>query len=579
MARSSVKQVDNSHVLRDALSACRAAFMAVVVFSFCINLLMLTAPLYMLQLFNRVIASRSTDTLLFLTLIAAAALLTLSALEVHRSFILIRISSWLDRKISVPVLTESVTSALAKTSDISAQGLRDLSTLRTFLTGSAIFPILDAPWSPVFIGVVFVLHPILGFIALGGAVVILSLAVTNEVVTRKLLAGSGLASIKAMQQAEGVARKADVIEAMGMMPALAKRWETQNQETLSLQARASRRSATLAAASKFLRQLLQIGLLGTGAWLVIMGEITAGVMVAALFIMRRGLAPVDQAITSWKSVILARNAYRRTKERLSKTPARGEAMELPAPTGRLTVERLRYRYSGVPDSILRRVSFRLRPGEVLGIVGSTAAGKSTLGRLIVGNLRPNDGHVRLDGIDVSHWRPEKLGRFIGYLPQDPHLFSGTVQENIARMSNGSSEAVVAAARLAGVHEMIARLPRAYDTDIGEDGLALSGGQRQRIALARAVFGEPKLVVLDEADANLDHEGERALLRAIRKLKESGVTVIIIAHSASMIRHVDKIAVVRDGSVKICKPEDSSVLEIVGAEPPEITNSAAIRDRA
>ena len=322
MARSSVKQVDNSHVLRDALSACRAAFMAVVVFSFCINLLMLTAPLYMFRrLFNRVIASRSTDTLLFLTLIAAAALLTLSALEVHRSFILIRISSWLDRKISVPVLTESVTSALAKTSDISAQGLRDLSTLRTFLTGSAIFPIWMRPGRPFSSASCSYCIRFSEFVRLlGGAVVILSLAVTNEVVTRKLLAGSGLASIKAMQQAEEVARKADVIEAMGMMPALAKRWETQNQETLSLQARASRRSATLAAASKIPsptaadRASRDRGVAGHH------GRDHCGSHGCRPFryAVRRGLAPVDQAITSWKSVILAGNAYRRTKERLSK---------------------------------------------------------------------------------------------------------------------------------------------------------------------------------------------------------------------------------------------------------------------
>ncbi len=549
-------------LLGEALSACRGAFTGVVLFSLCINVLMLAAPLYMLQLFDRVLSSRSTDTLILLTVIAVGAILTLAALEVVRTNVMVGISTWLDRRLGGAVLTGSVTATLRQGKDPSVQGLRDLSTFRMFLTGPGIFPILDAPWTPIFIAVIFLMHPLLGWLALAGALVLFALAVSNELATRNLLLLSGGASIKALQQAEAAVRNADVIEAMGMMPNLVRRWHRQNAETLALQARASTRSGGITAASKFTRLCLQIGMLGVGAWLVIGDEITPGVMIAAAIIMARALAPVEQAIGAWKQMIAAREAYQRVKHQLDETPPRGKAMPLPAPRGRLSVEGMTYFHLGALQPVLRGISFRLEPGEAMGLIGPTASGKTTLARLLVGNLKPRVGSVRLDGADVAEWEPEDLGRYIGYLPQDVELFSGTVHENIAHMGEGDSKAVIKAAHLAGVHEMVLRLPGGYETEIGQAGAVLSGGERQRIALARAVYGTPRFVVLDEPNTSLDHAGEEALVNAIATLKGHGVTTVMIAHRPSILRHADKILVLRDGTVERFGPRDEVMALVV-----------------
>lgn len=564
-------------LLKDALAACRGGFVAVALFSLCINLLMLTVPLYMLQLFDRVLASRSTETLILLTVIAVAAVLTLAALEVVRTNALVRISTWLDRKLGGPVLTCSIAASLRQGKDPSVQGLRDLSTFRTFLTGPAIFPILDSPWTPIFIAIVFVLHPLLGWIALGGALVLFALAVSNELATRNLMLLSGGSSIKALHQAEAAARNADVIEAMGMMPNLVRRWHRQNTETLALQARASNRSGGITALSKFARLCLQIGMLGAGAWLVILGEITPGVMIAATILMGRALAPVEQAIGAWRSTIAARDAYHRVKRQLDETPPRGEAMLLPAPSGRLTVEGLAFVYPGASEPVLKGITFDLGPGEAMGLIGPSAAGKTTLARLLIGNFQPRAGHVRLDEVDVAQWEPEDLGRHIGYLPQDVELFSGTVHLNIARMGEADPESVIEAARLAGVHEMVLRLPKGYETEIGEGGTALSGGERQRIALARAVYGTPRFVVLDEPNASLDQTGEESLLKAIDTLKKRGVTVVVIANRPSILRHVGKILILRNGTVQTFGARDEVIAQLTGpAAGAKITGTSTRR---
>lgn len=515
----------------------------------CINLLMLAAPLYMMQLYDRVLSSRNIDTLVLLTIMAGAAILTMSLLDMIRGQAMVRLGSWIDRKVSPDLLTASIAQTLRRGETPSVQGLRDLGTFRTFLTGPAMFPIMDAPWTPIFLAVIFMLHPILGWVATGGAVVLFVLAITNEVSTRKLLQMSGGASILALQQAEAAARNADVIEAMGMMPALVRRWHERNSQHVTLQAQASHRSGAIGATSKFVRLLLQIGILGTGAYLAIQTEISPGAMIAASIIMGRALAPVEQAIGSWRSGIAARNAYGRIKTQLEEEPPRGERMRLPEPKGALDVEAVSYVHPSAEEPVLRNVSFNLEPGEALGLIGPTAAGKTTLARLLVGNILPRAGHIRIDGADVGVWESEDRGKHVGYLPQDVELFAGTVRENIARMGEGSPEAIVAAARMAGVHELILGLPKGYDTEIGEGGAALSGGQRQRIALARTVFGSPRFVVLDEPNASLDHEGEAALLQALKDLKEQNVTVIVIAHRPTILQHVDKILVLRDGQVQ------------------------------
>ncbi len=544
--------------MKEALSSCRGSFVAVVAFSLGINVLMLTAPLYMLQIFDRVIVSRSTDTLLYVTLIAGVALMTLAALEVARTEVIVQLSTWLDGRISGTVLTGCIAGSLRRPGDPSVQGLRDLSTFRTFLTGPGIFPILDAPWTPIFIAVIFILHPTLGWLSLAGAIVLFSLAISNELLTRTPLKQSGAASIQSLQQAESAVRNANVIEAMGMMPNLVKRWHAKNAEMLANQVKASMRSGSISAASRLVRQGLQIGVLGAGAWLVIQGELTPGMMIAASILMSRALAPVEQAIGSWKSAIAARNAYDRVNRQLAETPERGTGIKLPTPSGRLTVEGATLFHAGSTEPTLRNVTFRLEPGETMGLIGPTAAGKSTLAGLLVGILAPSAGHVRLDGADVATWDREDLGRHIGYLPQDIELFGGTVRENIARMGEAEDEAVISAAKLADVHELILLLPAGYETEIGEGGVALSGGQRQRIALARAVFGHARFVVLDEPNASLDAAGEEALLKTITTLKERGVTVVVIAHRPSILRHVDKVLILRGGLVEAFGPKDEVI---------------------
>jgi PrtD family type I secretion system ABC transporter len=550
-------------LLADSLTACKGGFGAVILFSMCINVLFLTAPLYMLQVFDRVIASQSTETLIFLTLIAAVALLTLGILESIRTQVMVGLGNWLDKAISGTLFRANIKATLAQPSGPSIQGLRDLSTFRTFLTGPSIFPILDAPWTPIFIAVTFVLHPVLGWLSLAGAVILFSLAILNEVATRGPLNRAGGASMQSLQGAEAAARNANVIEAMGMMSALLQSWHKKNSEMLALQSQASARAGAISATSKFVRQLLQVGVLALGAWLVILGELTPGMMIAGSILMARALAPVEQAIGSWKSAIGARAAYDRVKGQLMAMPEDSSAMALPAPQGRLTVEGVTYYHPGSTDAVLQNINFKLEPGESVGLIGPTAAGKSTLASLIVGIAEPRVGHVRLDGADVATWSSEDLGKYVGYLPQDIELFGGTVRQNIARMGDDTSEAVIEAAQQAGVHELILGLPNGYETEIGEGGAALSGGQRQRIGLARALYNNPRLVVLDEPNASLEAPGEAALVDVFAALKESGTTLVVIAHRPSILRHVDKVLVIRDGSVAAFGPRDEVLAALSG----------------
>ena len=545
----------NEPLLKRTLAACRGGFGAVCLFSLAINLLLLTIPLYMLQLFDRVLTSRSVDTLLALSLAAGGAILVLAVLEAVRGLVMVRLGSWLDARLGGEILSSSVIDGLARGGLASVQGLRDLATFRGFLTGPAIFPFLDAPWTPIFIAVIFLLHPLLGWLATAGAVCLFAMALLNELTTHTQLMESGAASIRSLRQAEAAVRNADVIAAMGMMPNLIGRWSRENATTLELQARASGRSGAITAVSRFVRLGLQMAMLGTGAWLAIQDAITPGAMIAGSILLGRALAPVEQAIGSWKSAVAARGAYQRIKGQLDAAVPRAESTALPAPAGRLTVEGLAYAYPGAAAPVLRGIDFSVEPGEALGLIGSTAAGKTTLARLAVGNLRPAAGHVRLDAADVAQWDPVDLGRHIGYLPQDVELFGGTVRENIARMGEADDEAVIAAARLAGVHDIVLGLPAAYETEIGEGGAVLSGGQRQRIALARAVFGGPRFVVLDEPNANLDSDGEAALLVAVAALKAAGVTLLIIAHRPAVLQHVDKILVLSGGAMQMFGARD------------------------
>jgi PrtD family type I secretion system ABC transporter len=552
--------------LSEALLRCRRGLVAVVFFSFAINMLLLTAPLYMLQVFDRVLTSRSVNTLLYLTLVATFAFLILWGLEIVRGRVMVSLGTWLDRRVGGEVLAASLGARLGQRTS-SIQPVRDIGVVRTFLTGPGIFPILDAPWTPVFLAVVFLLQPILGWIGLFGAVVLFFFALANDLSTRGPLVRAGQISSSAFDEAQAAARNADVIEAMGMMPNVVSRWIQSIDGSLVEQARASRISGLITSSSKFVRQTLQIAILGVGAWLVLGNELSPGGMIAGSILIARALAPVEQAIGSWRGAIGARAAYSRVKRVLALAAQPDAAEPLPEPEGSVSAEGVSFAYPGEKEPFLRNIGFELKPGESLGLIGPTASGKTTLARILVGTLKPQLGHARLDGVDVAEWDARDRGQYVGYLPQDIELFSGSVRENIARLGQGDAEGVYAAARLTGVHEDILALPSGYDTEIGVGGMALSGGQRQRIGFARAVYGDPRLVVLDEPNSNLDVTGEKALLVALTHLREKGSTVVIIAHRPGVLRSVDKILVLRQGSMDMFGPRDEVLTKLGGTKAP------------
>ena len=563
--------------LGNALAASRSAFVSVGVFSFCINLLMLTMPLYMLQVYDRVLTSRSFDTLIMLSILALGLMSMNGLLEFVRARVLVRVGARLDQTLS-PRIFGSVVAQRLRGGDEQGQPLRDLETLRTFLTGSALLAFYDSPWTPLFIGLIFIFHPWLGAIALIGAILLFSLALLGEFLTRRPLAEASLQSMRANRFAESTFRNAEAIEAMGMRPALEERWLERHVTALAYQAHASDRSGSLTATVKFVRPVLQMSMLGFGAYLAIQQIITPGVMIAASIILGRALAPVEAAINGWRSFVGARGAHGRLSDLLGEAEDATPDMALPAPSGRLAVEVGSAGPPGLTKPVLRRINLALEPGEALGVIGPSAAGKSSLARLLVGVWKPQSGHVRLDGADVYDWNPVELGPHVGYLPQDVELFDGSVADNIARFTEADPAAVVAAAQRAGVHEMILQLPDGYDTIIGESGGVLSGGQRQRIALARALFGPPALVVLDEPNSNLDSEGEAALHEAIAWLKSEGRTVVIISHRPNILNQVDKILLLREGRIEELGPAQEILAKLtrpVAARPKPASKVALV----
>jgi ATP-binding cassette, subfamily C, type I secretion system permease/ATPase len=513
----------------------------VAVFSFFINLLILASPLYMLQIYDRVLTSKSGSTLVYLTLYIALALGTMAVLELVRSRVLVRAGVRLDRQLA-PELFGFVLSEGS-----SGQPLRDLETVRTFATGSSILALLDAPWMPIFITAVFLLHPLLGSVAVAGALLLLAIGLSNEYASRATLTEAGKAMALGTQFAETSARNAEVIRAMGMLGNLRGVWRVKHASGVALQALASDKAGLFAAAAKFVRFGMQAAMLGAGAWLVLHEEITAGAMVAGSILMGRAVAPVELAIASWRTFVQARVAYGRLGEVL----ARGNPTEptrLPVPQGGLRLDNVYWSVPGRSQPILAAISFALEAGQSLGVIGPSASGKSTLARLIVGVRTPDSGVVRLDNASIGDWPRELIGPHIGYLPQDIELFSGTVAQNICRFGEPNSQKIVAAAQFASAHDMIVELPKGYDTIIGHGGAELSGGQRQRIGLARALYGLPALVVLDEPTAHLDAEGEAAVRQALGMLKDLKRTVVVVAHRPTLIGGVDKIAILHRGTL-------------------------------
>ncbi|MCB1905502.1 MAG: type I secretion system permease/ATPase [Gammaproteobacteria bacterium] len=551
--------------LDQALSASRGIFAAVGLFSFFINGLMLTVPLYMLQIYDRVLVSRSEHTLLMLTLVAGGLLLALGVLELARSRVLVRIGAKLDSVLTRPLLTGILSNRLQGNRE-QGQPIGDLDALRVFLTGPGLLSFFDAPWTPFFILVIFIFHPLLGFIALGGAVTLFGLALLSELITRRPLREASQISLNANAFAESSLRNAEVIQGMGMLPGLLRRWLGRHETALALQAVASDRAGGITATAKFVRQLLQIGVLGVGSYLAIREIITPGVMIVASIIMARALAPIEMAINSWRSFISARTGYARLQRILALQAEKPATLELPKPNGTLTLEGVVALAPGGEKPIIKGISFSIDAGSMLAIIGPSAAGKSTLARLLVGVWTPSAGNVRLDGADVTQWDHDALGPHIGYLPQDVELFEGTVSENIARFTEPDPEQVVTAARRAGVHEMILRLPNGYDSHIGEAGSWLSGGQRQRIALARALYGNPAFIVLDEPNASLDGEGEAALRATMAELKAAGRTLVVIAHRPSIIGLSDQILLLRDGRIEKFGPAQDILKSLAAGTP-------------
>lgn len=539
--------------LRQNLEACRGGLLIAGFFSLFINLLQLASPLYMMQVYDRVLSSRSEGTLIMLSIVTVGMMAVSGALEMVRSRILVRTGAIFDERLSVRLFDAVFERHLRMPRAQRSQPLQDLTTLRQFMTGQGLFAFFDAPWTPIFLLILFMFHPVLGWIAVGGGVVMVILAYVSEWATRSPLGRANVEATASMQFTDTSLRNVEAVEAMGMLPGIRRRWQKRHHKMMGFQAVASDWAGLLSSSSRFTRMVLQSAMLGGGAYLAITNEITPGMMIAASIISGKALAPIDMVVGSWGGLINARMAYRRLEDLLATIPAKGERMTLPAPTGNITVENVLACPPGSQIPTIKNVSFAIKAGEAVGIIGPSAAGKSTLARLLVGVWLPYAGKVRLDGADVSHWPREALGPHIGYLPQDIELFEGTVAENIARFGHIDSDAVVEAARKAGIHDMILRLPQGYDTPIGEGGSALSGGQRQRMGLARALYGDPTFLVFDEPNSNLDDEGEAALVAAIRELKEAGKTVVIIAHRPSVLAHVDKVMVMRDGMVQLYGP--------------------------
>ncbi|THK41204.1 type I secretion system permease/ATPase [Methylophaga sp. SB9B] len=539
--------------IAEALLAFKSVFITVALFSAILNLLMLVPSLYMLQVYDRVLSSRNEATLLMLTLIVVGAYLILGGLEYVRSFVMIRVSSKLDTLLNKRVYTAAFEQSLKNKGINAGQSLQDLTAIRQFVGGNGLFAFFDAPWFPIYILIIFLFDTSLGLFALAGSILLIVLAVISEYISRKPLAEANSIAVKANNLATNNLRNAEVIEAMGMLNNLMSRWYRLQQQFLALQSEASDKAASIAAMSRFLRISLQSLVLGLGALLVLENKITPGMMIVASILMGRVLSPVEQLISVGKSWNATKSAYFRLHELLAANPARESGMELPEPIGLVTVEGITVLPPGAQVPALKNVTFALEPGDVLGVIGPSGAGKSTLARILVGIWPPRIGHVRLDAVDIFQWNKHELGPHIGYLPQTIELFAGTVSENIARFGEVEPDKVILAAKQAGVHEMILRLPEGYDTLLGDDGAGLSGGQKQRLGLARAIYNEPSLIVLDEPNSNLDETGEIALAATIKQLQKQRKTVVMITHRTSALAVSNKLLLLVDGTTQLFGP--------------------------
>ena len=544
--------------LMDVIRSFKSTFRTIGTFSAIINMLMLVPSLYMLQVYDRVLQSRNEMTLLMLSLIMLGAYALMSSLEFIRSFVLIRLGAKLDMKMNKRIYTAAFEQNLKKGGGNAGQALQDLTQIRQFLTGNGLFAFFDAPWFPIYLAVIFMFDVWLGVFSAVGVILMVALAYANEVVSKKPLAEANTMAIVSNNLATNNLRNAEVIEAMGMLPSLMSRWFKLHGRFLQLQAEASEKSGIVTALSKFVRISLQSLVLGLGALLVIEGKMSPGMMIAGSILLGKATGPIDQLIGVWKQWSSVKSAYERLNELLANNPPRVAGMDLPKPQGAISVEAATAAPPGSKVPVIRGLTFALNPGEVLGIIGPSGSGKSTLARLLVGVWQAAGGTVRLDGADIFQWNKDQLGAYVGYLPQDIELFAGSVAENIARFGDLDSEKVIEAAKYAGVHDMILHFPQGYDTKLGDGGAGLSGGQKQRIALARAMYNNPSLLVLDEPNSNLDDIGEAALVQAINYLRGLGKTIVIITHRTSILSATTQLLLLRDGVAQAFGPRDQVI---------------------
>ena len=568
-----MKRKKPANELDQAIAHCRAAFGTIAVFSAVINILMLSQPIYMLQVYDRVLTTGHYETLIALTVITAVGLAALCALDGLRTAVTIRIGEWLHNQLGPVYLAASVRAQLAG-KGAGAQPLRDLAQIQSFIGTQGLSVFFDFPWVPFFVALIWLLHPVLGVAALISALLLLGLGILNELATRSSNVTANARQIEAVQHADATVRNAEAVSAMGMLPAMIDRWRRTHDAGLTLVRRGGEIGAILLSLTKFVRFFVQVAILGLGAMLVLNGRLTAGSMIAASILLGRALAPVEVAISAWRNFTSARIAYDRLKAHLEAYPSEEPRTRLPAPAGRISIDNLTYLSPDTGTPILRQVSIAVEPGEIIAVIGPSGAGKSTLCRFLVGLLKPITGKIRIDGSEIGNWDRLQLGRHIGFLPQDVELFAGTVRENIARMTDSSDEDVVEAAMLAHAHEIIQRLPHGYDTQIGERGAKLSGGQRQRIGLARAIFGNPRVMVLDEPNANLDQAGEAALAAALGELKARGAAILVVGHRPSTLARADRILLLKEGRVELFGPRDEVFQKLREASSVASRNAAS-----
>ena len=559
--------VDFNQDLKSGMVAVRRNLSVVMLFSFATNILILAIPVYLFQISDRVLTSRSVDTLIMLTGVIVGAVVLQAFFDAMRRFVLMRTAVELAARLGASILSAAARAALASNGR-EYQTLGDLQQLRGFLVSGTLMAFLDAPFAPLFVLAIFLIHFHLGLIVVGTALLLLVIAIINQRATSGPFTVANRHQSAANMHLDSMSRNSQIINALAMIPEAVSIWGRDTAASLTAQVRAQDRNITSAAFSRGVRLLTQVAMLGWGAYLAIDGQLTGGMVIAASIIAGRALAPIEGAIEGWNQFILSRAAFGRISELLKASPLNHDRLVLPRPEGRLDVERLLYVPQGTKNVVLNGISFSLAPGSSLAVIGNSGAGKTTLGKMLVGAVLPTSGCVRLDLMDLRNWDQRQFGESIGYLPQDVQLFPGTIKDNIARMrDDATDEQIYQAAQLADVHQMIANLPHGYETVVAADGAPLSGGQKQRIALARAFFGNPRLLVLDEPNSNLDVAGDQALARALQHAKAQGITVVVVTQKPSLLAHVDKIMVLAGGAVSMIGPREHVLQSLSGNPQP------------